>query len=109
MNPVQMISGLRAWIGASAWLAPNLTGKLFGLDPDGNPQAAFMARPFGARAAALAAGTLGSTGSAQTQWRRPGRCSGLADGGAALLAGRDGSPPTPPAPHAARPRPAPAR
>src|SRR4051812_43581936 len=91
MNPVQMISGLRAWIGASAWLAPNLTGKLFGLDPDGNPQAAFMARLFGARDAALAAGTLGSTGNAQTQWLRLGLACDIADAGAAFLAGRNGT------------------
>src|SRR3954467_10192408 len=93
MNPVQMISGLRAWIGASAWLAPNLTGRLFGLDPDSNPQAAFMARLFGARDPALAAGTLGSDGNARTQWLRLGLACDLADAGAAYLAGRNGTVP----------------
>src|SRR3954447_9287679 len=91
MNPVQMISGLRAWIGASAWLAPNLTGKLFGLDPGSNPQAAFLARLFGARDAALAAGTLGSAGEARTQWLRLGLACDLADAAAAYLAGRNGT------------------
>ena len=91
MNPVQMISGLRAWIGTSAWLAPNLTGKLFGLDPDDNPQAAFLARLFGVRDAALAAGTLGSTGETRVQWLRLGLACDLADAGAAYLAGRNGT------------------
>jgi hypothetical protein len=91
MNPVQMISGLRAWIGASAWLTPNLTGKLFGLDPDSNPQAAFLARLFGARDAALAAGTLGSDGNARAQWLRLGLACDLADAAAAYLAGRNGT------------------
>src|SRR4051794_4389537 len=93
MQPVQMISGLRAWIGSSAWLAPNLTGKLFGLDPSRNPQSAFMARLFGVRDLALAAGTLGSEGNARTQWLRLGVACDLADAGAAYLAGRNGTVP----------------
>jgi hypothetical protein len=93
MEPVQMISGLRAQIGASAWLAPNLTGKLFGLDPEGNPQAAFMARLFGVRDIALAAGTLGSEGDARAKWLRVGIACDLADAAAAYLAGRNGTVP----------------
>src|SRR3954470_19192317 len=91
MKPVQMISGLRAQIGASAWLAPNLTGKLFGLDPASNPQASFLARLFGVRDLALAAGTLGSEGTARTQWLRLGVACDLAAAGAAYLTGRNGS------------------
>src|SRR3954449_4120655 len=91
MKPVQMIPGLRAQIGASAWLAPNLTGKLFGLDPDSNPQAAFLARLFGVRDLALAAGTFGSTGESRTQWLRLGVACDLADAAAAYLAGRNGT------------------
>src|SRR4051794_30358386 len=93
MNPVQMISGLRAWIGASAWLAPNLTGKLFGLDPASNPQSAFLGRLFGVRDIALAAGTLGSEGEARATWLRLGVVCDLADFGAAVLAGRNGTVP----------------
>src|SRR3954470_14376292 len=93
MKPVQMISGLRAQIGASAWLAPNLTGKLFGLDPKSNPQAAFLARLFGARDLALAAGTLGSSGEARTQWLRLGLACDAADAAAAFLAARNGTVP----------------
>lgn len=93
MQPVQMISGLRAQIGASAWLAPNLTGKLFGLDPASNPQSAFLGRLFGARDIALAAGTLGSSGEARSQWLRLGLACDLADAAAAYLAGRNGTVP----------------
>jgi hypothetical protein len=91
MNPVQMISGLRAGVGAGAYLAPNLTGKLFGLDPASNPQSAFLGRLFGARDLALAAGTLGSEGAARTQWVRLGLACDLADAAAAYLAGRNGT------------------
>ena len=93
MEPVQMLAGLRAQIGTSAWLAPNLTGKLFGLDPASNPQAAFLARLFGVRDLALAAGTLGSNGDARTQWLRLGVACDLADAAAAYLAGRNGTVP----------------
>jgi hypothetical protein len=93
MNPVQMISGVRAWIGTSAWLAPNLTGKLFGLDPASNPQAAFLGRLFGVRDIALAAGTLGSGGEARAKWLQIGLACDVADVGAAFLAGRNGTVP----------------
>ena len=91
MNPVQMISGLRAWVGTSAYLAPNLTSKLFGLDPSSNPQSAFLGRLFGVRDIALAAGTLGSEGSARTQWLRLGVACDLGDAAAAFLAARNGT------------------
>ena len=91
MNPIQTLSGLRAWIGTSAWLAPNLTGRLFGLDPDDNPQAAFLARLFGIRDAALAAGTLGTDGPARAKWLQLGVACDLADAAAAYLAGRNGT------------------
>ena len=65
MNPIAALAGLRAVVGASAWLAPNLSGKLFGLDPDNNPQGAYLARLFGIRDLALAAGTQNSDGAAR--------------------------------------------
>ncbi|TMM06072.1 MAG: hypothetical protein E6G10_01250 [Actinobacteria bacterium] len=95
MNPVSLISGLRASIGAGAWLAPNLTGRLFGLDPDGNPQSSYLARLFAIRDLALAAGTLGSEGDARRRWLQLGLACDLADAAAAYLAGRDGTLPKP--------------
>ena len=50
------IAAGRVAIGAGAYLAPNLSGRLFGLDPDGNPQASYLGRLFGARDVALGAG-----------------------------------------------------
>ena len=93
MEPVQTLAGVRASIGASAWLAPNLTGKLFGLDPAANPQSAFLGRLFGVRDVALAAGTLGSSGEARAKWLQLGVVCDLADAAAAYLAGRNGTVP----------------
>jgi hypothetical protein len=91
MNPVSQLAGLRAAIGVGAYTAPNLTGRLFGLDPDANPQAAFVSRLFGARDLALAAGTLGSDGATRRQWLAIGMACDAADALAAYLAGRDGT------------------
>ena len=35
----------RIAVGASAWLTPNLSGRLFGLDPEGNPQLPYRRPP----------------------------------------------------------------
>ena len=91
MNPVSAISGLRTGVGVGAWAAPNLSGRLFGLDPDSNPQAAYLARLFGIRDVALAAGTMGSDGEARKQWLRLGLACDVADAAAAYLAGRNGT------------------
>ncbi|HEY3019233.1 MAG TPA: hypothetical protein VGJ32_03530 [Solirubrobacteraceae bacterium] len=95
MNPVSLISGLRASIGVGAYVAPNLTGRAFGLDPEGNPQASFLARLFAIRDLALAVGTLGSEGDARRRWLQLGLACDLGDAAAAYLARRDGSLPTP--------------
>ena len=43
----------RIVVGSIAWLAPRQSGRLFGLDPEGNPQAPYLGRLFGARDVAL--------------------------------------------------------
>jgi hypothetical protein len=45
--------GLRFGLAAGSWLTPRATGRLFGLQPDINPVAPYLARLFGARAAWL--------------------------------------------------------
>ena len=55
-RPSTAIAIGRIVVGASAYLAPNLTGRLFGLDPEGNPQASYLGRLFGARDVVLGAG-----------------------------------------------------
>jgi hypothetical protein len=81
---------VRGAIGAGAWLAPRLSGRLFGLDPAGNPQAPYLGRLFGARDVALAAGLSASSGTERAKWLRVGIACDLADAAAGLLAGRRG-------------------
>lgn len=91
--PAQILSGIRIGVGAGAWLAPNLTGKLFGLDPAANPQTAFMARLFGARDIALAVGTRATPAASRPVWWQIGIACDLLDAGAAYLAQRNGTVP----------------
>jgi hypothetical protein len=81
---------MRGAVGAGAWLAPRLSGRLFGLDPQGNPQAPYLGRLFGARDVALAVGLSASSGAERAQWLRIGIACDLADAVAGLLAGRRG-------------------
>jgi hypothetical protein len=87
---VQRLVGLRLAIGTGAWLAPRFSGRLFGLDPDSNPQAPYLGRLFGVRDAALAVGAWRSRGSERVQWLRIGIACDLADAAAGVLAGRRG-------------------
>ena len=92
---IRGLIGLRAAIGIGAFVAPRLTGRLFGLDVDGNPQAPYLARLFGARDAALAFGVATTGGAQRSQWLQIGMACDLADAVAGVLAGRDGELPTP--------------
>jgi hypothetical protein len=87
---IRALTGLRLAVGAGAWLAPRATGKAFLLAPDDNPQSPYLARLFGARDAALAWGTLDSTGEAQRRWLVAGLACDVADTFAALAGGRRG-------------------
>jgi hypothetical protein len=89
----QAIAGLvsaRSAIGVGAWLAPRLSGRLFGLDPDQNPQAPYLARLFGVRDAALGYGLSTSQGAQRSLWLRIGIACDLADAAAGIFAGRRG-------------------
>jgi hypothetical protein len=90
MPQINAIVGLRASIGASTWLAPNLAGRLFGLDPVGNPQLPYIGRLFGIRDVALAAGLAQSSGPDRKLWLQLGILCDAADAAAGLLAGRSG-------------------
>jgi hypothetical protein len=87
----QALVGLRAAVGAGAWLAPNFSGKLFGLDPEGNPQASYLARLFGIRDIALGFGLNSASGPERARWLQLGIVCDLADAAAGVLAGRNGS------------------
>lgn len=71
-----------------AWVAPRISGRLFGLDVPGNPQAPYLARLFGVRDAALAYGLHSTQGAARVQWLKVGIARDLADALAGLFASR---------------------
>ena len=87
---VRNLAILRLAVGISAWLTPNLAGKLFGLDTAANPQAPYLARLFGIRDIALAVGTLQSSGDGRKQWLQLGVMCDAADTAAAVAGGREG-------------------
>ncbi|MET0557809.1 MAG: hypothetical protein ABW065_03950 [Solirubrobacterales bacterium] len=87
------LSGLiwgRLTFGVAAWLAPRRVGRAVGLDMDGNPQAAYLARVLAVRDFALAAGTLVTDGEVQRQWLLAGLVCDSADALAGVAAGGGG-------------------
>jgi hypothetical protein len=88
---VQRLVVTRTAIGVGAWLAPRFSGRLFGLDPDANPQASYLGRLFGVRDVALGVGLSSSSGPDRQQWLRLGVACDLADAAAGVLAGRAGA------------------
>ena len=87
---IQGLIGVRSAIGVGAWVAPRFSARLFGLDPDGNPQAPYLGRLFGVRDVALGFGLGASNGDQRRQWLRIGIACDLADAAAGVLAGRAG-------------------
>lgn len=90
MNIDKLLIGLRSAIGVGAWAAPRLSGRLFGLDPEANPQLPYLGRLFGVRDAALAVGLATNTGQQRAQWLQIGIMCDLADAAAGVLSGRKG-------------------
>jgi hypothetical protein len=80
----------RIAVGAGTWLAPNLSGRLFGLDPDGNPQLPYVGRLFGVRDVVLGAGVLRSSRKQKDAWATAGFACDLADAAAGAIAGARG-------------------
>lgn len=87
---IQRLVITRTAIGLGAWLAPRLSGRLFGLDPAANPQAPYLGRLFGVRDVALGVGLSASSGADRRQWLQVGVACDLADAAAGILAGRAG-------------------
>jgi hypothetical protein len=87
---IQQLVAVRGAIGTGAYVAPRLSGRLFGLDPAANPQAAYLGRLFGARDIALAFGLSAAPDSQRSHWLRIGIACDLADAVAGVLAGRRG-------------------
>ena len=82
------LAALRMAVGVASWATPRPAGKLFGLDAVANPQAPYLARLFGARDVALAAGALGAEGEARRQWLMAGIACDVADALAGIAGGR---------------------
>lgn len=89
-SAVKNLAVLRTIIGAFAWVAPNLAGKAFMLDVDGNPQAPYLARLFGVRDVALGAATSQTNGDARRKLLTLGVAVDAADAAAAVLGARKG-------------------
>ena len=68
MSVISALTGIRASVGAGASIAPRVTGRLFGLDAAANPQLPYVARLFGVRDVALAAGLQLSRGESLRLW-----------------------------------------
>jgi hypothetical protein len=90
MSGLAALTVIRALIGTTTWLAPRLSGRLFGLDPAANPQLPYVARLFAIRDLALAVGLQSSDGDARRLWIQMGIASDAADAVAGALAGRRG-------------------
>jgi hypothetical protein len=81
----------RIVVGGGTWLAPNLSGRMFGLDPEGNPQLSYVGRLFGARDVVLGAGVLRSSRKQKDAWVTAGLACDVADVAAGTLAGARGT------------------
>jgi hypothetical protein len=92
MNPKQALPGLRIAIGAGAFAAPELTGKIFGLNTKDNHDAVFLGRLFGIRDVALGIGQTVAGGEAEGLWWQLGVVCDLADAVAAVLMLKTGGP-----------------
>jgi hypothetical protein len=87
---LKALAGLRLAVGVTSWAAPNFGGKLFGLEPEANPQAPYLGRLFGIRDVALALGPLRARKKAQDNWIELGIMCDAADTAAAFLGGGKG-------------------
>ena len=87
---LKTLAGLRVVVGATTWAAPNFGGKLFGLEPEANPQAPFLGRLFGIRDLALGVGALRAKKKAQDNWIELGILCDAADAAAAFMGGGKG-------------------
>ena len=88
--PGRTLTVLRFIVGGGTWLAPRSMGRLFGLDIDANPQAAYVGRLFAVRDAVLGVGLVATTGDARRLWWRVGVACDAADAIAGVLARRSG-------------------
>ena len=87
---LKALAGLRLAVGITSYVAPNFGGKLFGLEPEANPQAPYLGRLFGIRDVAIGLGTLRAKKKAQDNWIEMGIVCDAADVVSAFLGGGKG-------------------
>ncbi len=87
---LKSLAALRVAVGVTSYVAPNFGGKLFGLEPEANPQAPYLGRLFGVRDVALGVGTLRAKKKAQDNWIELGIMCDAADVVSAFLGGGKG-------------------
>jgi hypothetical protein len=92
VKPAFTLPAARIALGAGAYAAPELTGKLLGLSLGGNHEATLFARVFGVRDAALGVGALMSGNGGRRMWLGAGLACDLADATAGVIALRSGAP-----------------
>ncbi len=84
------LTGLRLTLGVGGWLAPRLTAKVFGVDPDASPAAVPLMRHFAVRDGLLGWQQLEQTGEGLDRLLRLGVGVDLADAVALAAAGAKG-------------------
>ena len=89
-SAIKQLVGIRAAVGAAAWIAPTLFGKPFGLRTEDNPQSPYVARLFGARDVALAYGAKSTSGAEQDRWLTAALGCDIADAAAGIAGWRGG-------------------
>src|SRR5947209_4145178 len=87
--------GARTTLGLLTLLAPQTAGRVFLLDPEGNPQLPYLGRMWGIRNLSLAAGLAGSGGADRRRWWQLNVVVDLVDAAAGVVAWRRGELGTP--------------
>lgn len=85
------LMSIRSLIGVLGWLFPNLSGRLFGIDPRENPAAPYLGRLFAARELALVAPLLIEDEDVQRRTLHVGMAVDAADAAASVAAGVSGT------------------
>ena len=93
LSPAQArvaLVALRSAVGAAAWMAPEKTGRLFGIDLEDNVAGPYLGRLFGARDIAMAAMVMAAESKDRRRQLRVGILVDSLDATAAIIAGTKG-------------------
>jgi hypothetical protein len=88
--PGKTLLGVRFLLGTTSWFTPRFFMAAIGMDPYGNPQAAYMSRLFGVRDLTLGLGLAATKGDARRLWWRLGVLCDVGDAAAGAVSSRRG-------------------